>query len=143
MYSRILDVGLDLEVGDQLFASLPHGQRLVGILQHLLAGPVDGPAGAEVELLGGLGMQGSVLVVAHDQGVHALGALQTFPGIRAVADDVAEADDLLDALGIDVGQNGLQGLQVAVNVGKHSLHLVRPTCGAPRQAHLIPGEQAI
>ena len=37
-------------------------------------------------------------------------------GLGAVADQVAQAPDLLDAGGVDVGQHGLEGRQVAVHV---------------------------
>ena len=40
----------------------------------------------------------------------------TFPGVRTIADQVAKAIDLGNVLALNVGQDGLEGLQVAVDV---------------------------
>ena len=39
-------------------------------------------------------------------------------GLGAVADQVAQAPDLVESARVDVGQHGLEGRQVAVHVGE-------------------------
>jgi len=57
------------------------------------------------------------VVVAHQGDVHhAVNGLQQFNRMRAIAHDVAQADDLLGLQVGEVGQYGLPGRQVGVQV---------------------------
>src|SRR5690606_37985034 len=58
------------------------------------------------------------VVVAAERDVRlAADKLAAGVGVRAVADDVAQAPDLVDVLTFDLGDHRLEGLEVAVDVG--------------------------
>ena len=42
--------------------------------------------------------------------------IETFTWIRSIANDVAEAENLVDALRPNIGKNRLEGFQVAMNI---------------------------
>ncbi len=87
----------------------------------LFAGPEDGPFGSGIEALGI--EQGSLVVVAQDADVAAHDQVDALAGVGAIADDIAQAIDLGDPLLIDVGQNRLESLEVAVDIADDgSLH---------------------
>ena len=79
-----------------------------------LAGPEDGPFGSGVESLGI--EQGTLIVVAQQANSTPPHAIDALTGIGAVANDVAQAIDLFDRLGIDVFEHGLEGFEVAVDI---------------------------
>ena len=75
--------------------------------------------------VGGVGIEtfqrivgGTIFVVVslHAGNVHFADDGEAFLGVGVVADDVAQADDMRRVLGFDVFQNGLERLQVGVNV---------------------------
>ena len=45
--------------------------------------------------------------------------IDTFARVRPVPDDVAETVDLLNPLPLDVGQDGLKGIEISMNVAKN------------------------
>src|SRR5262249_44670725 len=105
--------------GEELPASFAGLAALTAGLE-LGAGPEHGPLGGGLEALGV--EHGPLVVVAqedhlalHDQ-VHALAR------VGAVADDVPQAVDLSDIVLVDVLEDGLQGLEVAVDVADDGLH---------------------
>src|SRR5262249_24103714 len=67
---------------------------------------------------------GALVVVAqqHDLAIH--DEIDALPGIGAIAHNVSQAVDLLDALLFDVFQDGLQGLQIAMDIADYRLHAV-------------------
>ena len=74
-------------------------------------------------------------MVADDRGLEPrLEPLHAFVGRSAVADEVAEAGDVLDAAPIQIGEHGVERFQVAVNVRDHG------DLGA--RAHSSPGRNA-
>jgi hypothetical protein len=68
-----------------------------------------------------------LVVAAHHQGVALEQAVQTCLGIGAVADDVAgHHDPGSRCAAVDVGEDGLEGLEVRVNVGEQRDHAHAP-----------------
>ena len=59
------------------------------------------------------------MVALHDRASEAANYLQTLSWIRRVADDVTKTNALRDRLRIHVCQDGLQSLQVRVDIGEH------------------------
>ncbi len=45
--------------------------------------------------------------------------IEALTGIRSVADNIAEAENFLDALAGNVGHNGLQSFKIAVDVADY------------------------
>jgi hypothetical protein len=92
-------------------------------LDRLLVGVITGPAhrgrgrGRED---GGVDLaRDRKVMVAHQAQLAALGhQLGALVGLRAVADHVAQAPDLLDPGLVDRGQHGLGGREIAVDVGE-------------------------
>src|SRR5262249_47186015 len=64
--------------------------------------------------------QCSLIVVAKQAKVALHDQVDTFHGVGSVADNVSQAVDFRDPLLLDVGQHGLEGFQVAVNVADQS-----------------------
>ena len=81
----------------------------------LVAGPIDGPQGDRVEAVGI--EQRRLVVVAEDRHL-ALGdhLVQALARIGPVADNVAQAVDLADALRADVVEHDPERFQIGVNV---------------------------
>ena len=97
----------------------PSGGRSIarsprGVLE-LLAGPEDRPLGAGVEALGV--EHGALVVVAQEADAQFLDhQVEALARVGPVADDVAQAEDFVDALAGDVGKHCLECFQVAVDV---------------------------
>jgi hypothetical protein len=92
-------------------------QPLAFVLRKLFPRPVDGVGGVRVESFQRIVRRAVFVVVAFHAGdVHLADDGEAFLGVGVVTDDVAEADDMGCVLGLDVGQNGLEGFQVAVDV---------------------------
>ena len=51
----------------------------------------------------------------HDQ-------IDALAGIRAVADNIAQAINLADLVVVDIGQDGLECFQIAVDIADQSFH---------------------
>ncbi len=101
----------------QLAQELPAAlvvRPVVRVLE-LLAGPEDRSLGADVEPVG---VEHRSLVVVAQQGHLAVfhHQVDALARVRAVADDVAQAIDLGDPLGLDVGQDDFEGFEVPVNI---------------------------
>ena len=80
--------------------------------------PRDGIGGQAVERLGAAAPGDGVVVVARENDDGRLAdERQGLGGKGAVADDVAEADDAIDAIPRGVGQDAAKGLDVRVDVG--------------------------
>ena len=80
--------------------------------------PRDGIGGKAIERLGTAAPGDGVVVVARENGRGRLAdECQGLGGKGAVADDVAEADDAIDAILRGVGQDAAKGLSVRVDVG--------------------------
>ena len=120
---------MDEEVAVLAVAARPLGEELPALLAdrarlgrrfELGPRPEDGPLGRLVEPVG---VEHRPLVVVAQQDELAVHhQVDALARVRAVADDVAEAVDLADALGFDVRQHGLEGFQVAVDVADDRLH---------------------
>src|SRR5262249_5228906 len=118
----------------ELPALLPGLPALGGGLE-LSTGPEDGPLGGAVEPLGV--EHGPLVVVAQQDHLalhHQVDALQ---GVGAVADHVPKAVDVANVVPVDVSQDRLEGLEVAMNVTDYRLHawlsrVVAPRQGSPR-----------
>ena len=90
----------------------------------LFARPENGLLGHGREALG---VEQRGLVVVAEQGdceVH--GQVETGAGLGSIADDVAQAIDALGAAGMNIGQYGTQGFEVAVDVAEDSDHAFLP-----------------
>ena len=87
------------------------------LVVQLRARPVDGVGGGGIEAFE-MVVGGAVFVVIalHAGDVHVPDDFEAFLGIGVVADDVAEADVMRRLLASGVLQNGLERLQIAVNV---------------------------
>ena len=68
-----------------------------------------------------LGIEQSPLVVVAQQANPAVldDQIETLEGIRSVADNIAQAEDIVDALRANIGKHRLERLQVAVNVANN------------------------
>ena len=107
-------------LGQELPALLADRAGLGRVLQ-LVARPEDGPLGGRVEPVGV--EHGPLVVVAEQDELAVHDQVDALARVRAVADDVAQAVDLLDRLlRLDVVQDGLEGFQVAVDVADDGLH---------------------
>ena len=93
-------------------------QPLFFLGRKLVARPVDGLRGVRVEAVEMI-VRGAVFVVValHAGDVHLADNLETFLGVGVVADNVAEAHDVIRVLGADVLKDHLKGFQVSVDVG--------------------------
>src|SRR5262249_47616112 len=110
-------------------AARPLGQELpAALLGHLVidgvfelaAGPEDGPLGGRGEAV--RVEHGALIVVAEQHDAAAHDEIDTLAGVWAVADHVAKAIDIIDLLLLDVLEDGLKRLKVAVNVADDCLH---------------------
>ena len=88
--------------------------RIAARALQLVAGPEDRPLGPGVETLGI--EQRALIVIAQQADVAAHHQIDALARIRAVADDVAQAIHLGDALLLDIRQNRLEGFEVAVDI---------------------------
>ena len=81
----------------------------------LLAGPIDGPQGDRVEAVG---IEQRRLVVVAQDGHLGLGdhLVQALARIGPVADNIAQAIDLADALGADVVEHDPERFQIGMDV---------------------------
>ena len=98
-----------------------------------------------VEIEFASGFDASFIVIAHDHGsTQATNHLEAFSGVRAVADNVAQADHLLDPFRRDIRQDSFQSLEIAVDVGEngelHEIASSRITCHAARSSTVRPLE---
>ena len=101
----------------QLAEEPPALGHLLGItIGHfeLIAGPKDGPLGAAGKAFRVI--EGALVVVAEDRLVEAENAVDAFPRVRTVADNIAQAVNTIDAFAGDVRQDGLKGLQIGVDI---------------------------
>jgi hypothetical protein len=93
------------------------------LLQHL-AGPEAGllRPGVEIRRL----VEHGVIVIAQHAPLRLLDdQIEALPGVRTVADHVAQAVNLLDAPLLDIRQDGAQSFDVRMNIaenGKHTLN---------------------
>src|SRR6185369_1703011 len=102
-----------------------------GIGFKAVAGPETrllGPA-VEIERL----VKDGKVVVAHEGDAAAIGDdVQALHGVRAIANDVAKADDIGDAAAVDLGKDGGERLEVGVNVTDDGEHRYRSLGNNPR-----------
>ena len=66
------------------------------------------------------GFNASFIVITHDDGgTQATNHLDAFSGVRAIADNVAQTDHLLNPFQRDIRQDSLQSLEIAVDIGEY------------------------
>ncbi len=108
------------EVLDRLRALRQGVQEVVAGLGHGLARPADGGGGDGVERLDRIVLGDGLVVVAADDGqrLQAPDDTDDLVGRGAVADQVAQADVVVDAALVGQLQDGGQGFQVAVDVAE-------------------------
>ena len=62
----------------------------------------------------------SFIVITHDHGgTETTNHLDAFSGVRAIADNVAQTDHLLNPFQRDIRQDSLQSLEIAVDIGEN------------------------
>ena len=107
--------GGEAEEGDGVGEGL---QPVDVVFAEVAAGPLNDTGGVGLEVVevdGGVGAV--VVVVAHDDLAPKLSdALDAFGGGGVVADDIAEAEEIVDLLCFGVGEDGVQRLDVGVDV---------------------------
>ena len=117
--AEVLD-GTNPQLAHVVVASSP--LVLVGLGVELLAGPEGRGLGGGVEV-GGLVEHPKVVVAHESPGTLFLDHIDAGEGLGAVADDVAQADDLFDPARFDVFQDPAQGGRVAMDIadngGRH------------------------
>ena len=114
---RLAEVAVPRHAHAQPVEERPATAGLVGarLALELEPGPVGGLLGHLVEVRGLV--EGSEVVVAHECELAALGHdVHAGDRIRSVADDVTKAHDAVHPLPVDVGEHGLQGLEVRMDV---------------------------
>ncbi len=85
-----------------------------GMVFQLAAGPKDRLFGGGIEAFG-IEQRAAVMVAEHtEREFHH--DVQTFAGLGSVPDDIAQADDAIDLLRLNVRQHGLERSQVTVNI---------------------------
>ena len=90
----------------------------------LLPGPKNGAFGSGIEPFGI--EQRTLVVIAQEAHLALHGQIDALARIGTVADNIAQAEDLGDPLGTNVGQHSLKCFEVAVNVADEgSLHAPR------------------
>ena len=99
------------------------GEQLAEEVEALLGDHLLSPVGRERRPARELGQRdvaadGEVVVADEAEVAVRARELDARVGLRAVADEVAEAPQLVDVLGRHVGQHGLEGVAVAVDVGE-------------------------
>src|SRR5436305_3588944 len=106
----------------------------------VIARPEGGVLGGVVEALAVIGAGGHAVVIAADvelRAVHLAHDIEDLVRLRAVADEVAEADDLLVLLAADAVHHRAQGLDVRVEIaddeGPHAPILARTLFGSSRR----------
>src|SRR5207237_64974 len=124
-------------LGEEVPAPLAHRAVLAGHFE-LRPRPEDGALGGPVEPLGV--EHGALVVVAQQDHLALHHQVDALARVRAVADDVPEAEDLRDVVLVDVLQDRLEGLVVAVDVADDGLHtwLSGGLGAAPRPARSPP-----
>jgi hypothetical protein len=108
--------------------------------------PRKGNSGSRVliEVEFASGFNASFIVVTHDDGgTQAPNHLEAFSGVRAIADNVAQADHLLDPFERDIRQDSFQSLEIAVDIGENGeLHEIAyhelPAMRRDRQSSSAP-----
>ena len=94
-----------------------------GSFSNTLSRPEAGRFGAAVEVVR-LVKHGEIVVAHQRRAAAGRHQIQAFHRIRAIADDVAEADDVLDPAPVDLGEDRAEGFEVAVNVTDDREHIV-------------------
>jgi hypothetical protein len=80
--------------------------------------PTDGFFGTDVKSIGI--KQGALIMVAkQDQAAAVADQFHALAGIRAVADDVAEAEDRVHLLAVDIFEDSPKCLEVAMDVAEY------------------------
>ena len=64
--------------------------------------------------------QRALIVIAEQAGVALHHQIDALTGVRTVTDDIAEAVNLFDSLRLDIGEDGFQSLEIAVDVADYS-----------------------
>ncbi len=94
----------------------------VGVIFEDFACPVAGLFCADVEIV--RFVEDSEVVVAHERGSTALSdEFDAFDGVGAIPDDIAEADDVIDAVMIDFREHCGERFEVAVDVADDGNHV--------------------
>jgi hypothetical protein len=99
-------------------AAVDGSARAAGLLK-LVARLEDGALGASIETFR---IEKRALIVVAQQ-AHARfldHEIKALAGVGAVADNIAQAEDFLDALSADIVEHGLERFQVAVNIADNS-----------------------
>ena len=126
-------VSLDVvprQLAEKIPPPLPDGGRAGAVLQ-LVPRPEDRPLRPRIEPLGI--EQGALVVVAQQADLALHDLVDHFARVGTIADQIAEAVDLGNALVPNVGQHRLEALDVAVNIADEgSFHAFR--LSATRQA---------
>ena len=87
------------------------------------ASPETGLLGAEIEVCGLV--EDSEIMISHDGLLAVLGdEVEALQGIWPVADNIAKADDSADVEILDAFEDGLEGLEVAVDVRNDRKHVL-------------------
>ena len=90
------------------------------LLRQLVCSPMGGATGVRVEVSGvDLADSGPIVIARNGYVVVLAEEVDHLAGIGAVAYDVTEAPDLVDGgTGIGVGQDGLECLEVSMDIGQ-------------------------
>jgi hypothetical protein len=129
LVERVARAAVDEQVAVLAVAAGPLGQELPALLAHraglagrfeLLPRPEDGPLGGGVEPV--RVEHRALVVVAQEHQLAVHHQVDALARVGAVPDHVSEAVDLADAQRLDVGQHGLEGFQVPVDVADDRLH---------------------
>src|SRR5262249_34387382 len=91
-------------------------------------GPEDGSLGRRVETL--RVEHGALVMVAQKNDLALHHQVHAFARIGPIADNVAQAIDFLDVLPGDIGQNGLECFEIAMDIADQRLHWNPPGTGA-------------
>ena len=93
----------------------------LGVTEQFATSPEAGLLGAEIEV-GGL-VEDCKIMIAHDGLLTVFGdQVEALEGIGPVADNIAKADDSADVELFNAFEDGLEGLEVAVDVGNDRKH---------------------
>lgn len=115
----LVAVGRELHRRYQGSQPIPDRPVFLEFRIELAPGPIDRTQGTFIETDGILVIQeGGIVVALQADLTSLLHQLADLEGRGAIADDVAETDDGLHPLRIDIAQSGLQGFKVGVEVGE-------------------------
>jgi hypothetical protein len=93
----------------------------IGIIFKLPPGPETGGFGAAVEIKR-LVEHGEIMI-PHDRSPAARAhQVETFHGVRAIADDITQADDMLNRPPLNLRQNGSEGFEIGMDVTDDGEH---------------------